>query len=953
PAEENPSSGKTIALLFAGFVGGLTNTFCDSMWFNSVEAEVYALSSFFTALVVWLMLKWEARADEPDNLKWLILIAYMMGISIGVHLLNLLAIPALGAIYYFRRYKFSWQGFMIAMFISIAILGFINGFIIKKIFEIAWWFERTFTGTIDITSGFFIKRGLGMPFGTGAFIFFVLLLGAVIYLIYFSQKKQKVLLNTFGLCVLMILLGYSSYTIIFIRSQVDPPINENSPNNLLKILEYLGREQYGDWPILKGHMYNAYAIAEKKTQPAYYKLSEKIPSEYFDYLRRLNPNAKITPDDLMKRYIISGYKPDYEWSENERFFPRMHSTQHYNDKGKYSYINYVSNKGSDPEDPLDDKPTGLENLKFFLDYQLYYMYIRYFLWNFVGREGDEQERIDSWRSGLEIGERLKLPDFTKNDPYRNYYYYLPLLLGLLGAFWQYDKNKKDTVVISLLFFFTGVAIIIYLNQTPQQPRERDYSFVGSFQTFCIWIGLGVLALTEYITKSLKQEINSKISSSVGLVCTLCVPTLMGVTNWFDHSRAGNYVAPDSAYNMLNSCAPNAILFTNGDNDTFPLWYLQEVEGIRTDVRIINMSLVNTDWYIHQLKKKVNDSEPLPLTLREVDYMGETNAMVRHNEPEIIVELPVDKEEVLRNKVLLPNDEAIDSLKPILPWKIKLRGSKSGGYYLMKQDIVIKNLVENIAKDGWDRPIYFAITIPPSSYLSLTPFFQLEGMAYRLVPVVRNPTDKNDYIQKDVMFENIYHKYRFRNLDNPNVFYDANIRRMIGNFRHNYLRLATEYTDEAAMLKEMNQFLKERKKDDTTAQALIRKNEQKIKLAMERAKKLIDYCTSKISDEAVYTETYHLSQFARLYHRVGDDKKAKELIRLTIKRADDELYFDREIKGRDITEDYNIYALQSTYIIAKDEIKDKELTNQVIRVVYKHYPELGQQMKQEVEKSSGF
>jgi hypothetical protein len=940
PAEENPSMGKTVALLFAGLVGGLTNTFCDSMWFNSVEAEVYAISSFFTAIVVWLILKWEARADEPDHFKWIILIAYMMGLSIGVHLLNLLTIPALGAVYYFRRYKFSWIGFSVAMGICIAILGFINTILIKKIFEIAWSFEKFFVGTIDITSSFFTKKGLGMPFGTGAFLFFSIMLGAIVFLIYYSEKKKKVLLNTFMLSTAMILLGYSSYTIILIRAQVDPPINENAPNNILKYLEYMGREQYGDWPILTGYMYNAYATGEKKSTPAYYKLSEKIAPERF----AKGQDVSITADDLMKRYLIHGYKPDYEWSEGKRLFPRMHSTQHYEGKGKYSYINYVSNKGADPSDPYDDKPTGLDNLKYFLSYQLNYMYLRYFMWNFVGREGDEQDRIDEWRSGLEFGERAKLPDFAKKDPYRNYYYYLPLLLGLIGAFWHYDKNKKDAAVIGMLFFFTGAAIIIYLNQTPQQPRERDYSFVGSFQTFCIWIGLGVIALADYLSKARKKEIDTPTGASIGLLCTLAVPTLMGATNWFDHSRAGNYVAPDSAYNMLNSCAPNAVLFTNGDNDTFPLWYLQEVESIRTDVRIINMSLVNTDWYIHQLRLKVNDSEPLPISLTEADYMGEVNAMVRLDKQEITVNLPVDVDKVLKNKVLTPQDTS--GIQKEIAWKIKLRGSRNNNY-LMKQDVVIKNLVENVAKNGWNRPIYFAITIPPSSYLNLTPYFQLEGMAYRLVPILRNPTDKTDYIQKDVMYDNIYNKYRFRNLDNPNVFYDSNIRRMVGNFRHNYLRLATEYTDEANKLRQMNKTL--RGKPD--AEKYIEANEQKIKIAMERAKKLIEFCNAKITDEAVPTETYHLTQFARLYNRVGNSKKAKQLIELTMKRADEEFFFDKNIKNLDISESYNMYAMHAAFQIARDELKDKNLATKIAEICYKYDPNMGKLMLDELNAPS--
>jgi hypothetical protein len=910
-----PSRGQSFALMAAGMAGALACTFADSIWFNAVEAEVYAPSSFFTAIVIWLMMKWEVRADEPDHLKWLILIAYMMGLSIGVHLLNLLAIPALGAIYYFRKYKFSWLGFGVAMAVSVFALGVINSFVIKNTFDVAFAFEKLFTGSVEYnpdTGKIGKETGLGLPFGTGALLFAVLFVSAVVFGIWYGQKKNLVALNVSLLSLVMVYLGLSSYTMLIIRSNAAPPINENNPSNLLNFVSYMKREQYGDWPLLKGPMYNAQPTRSRsgdRGTPMYYKFitEQKDP--------RLN-----------NKYVHYDYKPEYEWvvpvyrngelvdtKSGERVFPRMHSSSHYDGRGAYSYKNFVKDKGP-TDSPYDDNPTSAENLKFFWQYQVSYMYLRYFMWNFVGREGDEQGRIDDWESGLNFVKTRKLPEHLRNDPYRNHYYFLPLILGLAGLFWQYKRSKRDAVVVGMLFFFTGLAIILYLNQTPSQPRERDYSYAGSFQTFCIWIGLGVLALFDFLQKrfKLKEDTAAYLSSAA-----LLIPVQMGVENWADHSRAGNYVAPDSARNMLESCAQDGILFTNGDNDTFPLWYLQEVEGVRTDVRIINLSLINTDWYCHQLKQSYNGAKPVPLTLPETEYMGEVNgvkyltARDRGYDPAtgtLTVTLPVDKRALIDGGLIPAKDSS--RIESPMVWRIKARGGKDNKY-LQKQDVMIINILENIAKEGWKRPFYFAITIPSSSFLSLEEYFQLEGMATRVLPI-RTP-GRQERVNKEAMYENLTKKYRFRGLDDDKVFYDSNIRRMTGNMRHNFIRLASAYIDDMRELQAAD-----------SANPLIAEYGK-------RAVELIDMADKKISDAAIRTESYYFAQYARVLAEAGEKEKAKVFLKKAHARALEDLTTDRDYLKIEIgNRNLDVYTLQIVFMLSIDELNDPETAKIVAR-----------------------
>jgi len=856
--EKDPSGDSRVLILGAGLVGALACTFTDSFWFNAVEAEVYSLSSLFTAVVFWLMLKWDARADEPGHLRWILLITYVMGLSIGVHLLNLLTIPALGVMYYLRKYPFSWRGVAVAFGISVVILGVMNTFVIKTTFDLALAFEKTLVGadtvSYDAATNTFKTlsgTGMGLPMGYGALVFFIVLFAALAFGIYWTQKKRKVVANTVLLGTAMLYLGMSSYAVIFIRANANTPINENDPSDIVYFVKYMKREQYGDWPILYGHMYNSEYTWKETDEPNYVRVAG------------------------YPKYILDGKKYKQEFTTNNRFFPRMHSQQgHYSSMGgDFAYSKYVSDKGADPNNPFDDKVSGMENIKFFLEYQVAHMYVRYFLWNFVGRESDEQDA--NWESGFAslLGADKDLPEEMKADKSRNHYFYLPLLLGLLGAVWHFGARKRDASIVALLFFFTGLAIILYLNQTPSQPRERDYSYAGSFQTFCIWIGLGVVAVADLLQRVIKNK-TAYIST---FLCIALVPSVMGVQNWADHSRRGVYLPTDSAYNLLNSCAPNAILFTNGDNDTFPLWYLQEVEGIRTDVRIVNLSLLNTDWYINQLKFPINNSPALPITIPDFEYVDEKNNVFPWPKAKKL-SLPVDKEALLKNKVMLAKDTARAVSR--FEWSVPGIQVGQGQYGLQKKDKIIVNLIENIAKAGWDRPIYFAVSIPEDSYLGLTEYFRLEGYAYRVTPIrTINPQPQPGYygfVDLEITYENMIKKFQYRGLNDPGVFLDAQqSKRMILNMRNNFIRLAEAYATEAMMLESKAlQNIADKAKDDPAAAMQDPEDAQKVEFYRQRAAEVLDFCKKTLSEEQVPNPPYLNISYAQVYDNIGAKDKAK-------------------------------------------------------------------------------
>lgn len=790
------SRGRMIAILGSGVVGALAYAFSDTFWFSAVEAEVYGTSSLFTAVVFWAVLKWEAAADQPGANRWLILIAYLMGLSIGVHLLNLLALPAIVFVYYFRRYPLTRKGIFYTTLVSILILGVLVYIIIPGVAKVATWFELAFVNS------------LGLPYNSGLYFYIIFIIALLAAGLYYTHKQRKVLANTIILCLTVIMIGYSSFALIMIRSAANPPMDENNPEDVFKLVYYLNREQYGDRPLMYGQYYNAPVIDVKETSP--------------NYVRKDG------------RYEVSFRSLEYVYDKQFlTLFPRMWSNkpEHievYKEWGKVKGRS-VQITGRDGKRETILRPTFGENLRFFITYQVGHMYMRYFMWNFAGRQNDRQgygNAIDgNWISGISFidnlvaGPQNTLPDHRKNDKTRNTYYFLPLLLGLAGLFYQYRKCNSDFWVVLLLFIFTGVAIVVYLNQYPYQPRERDYAYAGSFYAFTIWIGLGVAAFYRMLGRILPSTTRAIIVSTVLL---LLVPGIMLSENRDDHDRSDRYTARDIAFNYLESCVPNAVLITNGDNDTFPLWYAQEVEGKRTDVRVLNMMLYNTDWYIDQMKIRAYESAPLPISLPADKYRDGTNNQVfireiskqpvpigevlewvkstnprtklQTSEGELIDFIPaktlrlmVDKEKVLANQVVPP--ELADQIVPYID--IKLTGS-----YLMKNQFMLLDL---LATNNWERPIYF-VSGGHEDAMGLEEYFQMEGFAYRLVPIrtvgAESPLDFGR-VNTERLYKNLMETYTWGNMNDPEVFLDeTNLRTYsVIRIRNKFVRLATALVSE--------------------------------------------------------------------------------------------------------------------------------------------------------------
>ncbi len=775
------TTGRMYAVLGSGTVGALAYTFSDSFWFSAVEGEVYAMSSFFTAITFWAITRWEREADEPHANRWIILIAYLIGLAVGVHLLNLLVIPAVVFIYYFKKFEtISRKGVIITSAISVFILGGIQGGVIPLIVKLAAWFEIKAVNSV------------GLPFNSGTILYAVLLVGGIVFGLMYTIKKAKPIANTVILCFTVILIGYSSFLVLVIRSQANTPMDENNPENAVNLLSYLNREQYGTWPILYGQYFSA-------------------PQDPKDPSRDGNP--VYAQDKKVGKYVViddrKGSIPNYD----DRFctlFPRMWSSQQNHVTGyrnwtnprNYQHISVTNPQTGEPESL--EKPTFGQNLYFFFAYQTGWMYTRYFLWNFVGRQSDIQGHGNSadgnWISGItpfdkaRLGPQTGLPDGADNNKARNTLFGLPFILGLLGLWYQLKKDNKNFTVVALLFFFTGIAIVVYLNQKPFEPRERDYAYAGSFYAFAFWIGLGVLAIYDFLEKKMNQTRSVLVATGL---CLLAVPALMAKEEWNDHDRSHRTIARDFAYNYLNSCAPNAILFTNGDNDTFPLWYAQEVEGIRTDVRVICLELLNTDWYIDQLVHKAYDSDPVPFSLTKAQYQQGSREAVLFKDRGIKGFIPVkDLVEFAKNddadhklemgggvsynyfptkNMSVPVDSATVVNNGTVPKALVNRIVKSidwtmTGNYVQKNHLMVLDL---LAHNDWKRPVYFAATAPAKSYLNLAPYLQLEGLAYRLVPIKQNPEQQQPEgrINTEVMYDNIMNKFKWGGMDKPGVFLD--------------------------------------------------------------------------------------------------------------------------------------------------------------------------------------
>jgi hypothetical protein len=845
-------------IIAAGVIGSLTFAFTDSFWFSAVEAEVYASSSLFTAIVFWAILKWERVADEKFANRWIILIAYLVGLSIGVHLLNLLAIPAIALIWYFKRYKPTAKGIIFTLLISGATIAFIMWGIVQGTPSIAQKFEVLFVNSF------------GLPYNSGMIAFIILVLAGSIGLIIYSVRTQKVILNMVIVSFTLILMGFSTYAIVMIRSKADPPMDENNPENAYTLMKYLNRSQYGTTPILTGYYYNAPAISMNRGNP-----------EYF-------------PKD--GKYVKTEGDPDYVFdSRFKTFFPRMYSSQGNHISG-YKMWGEIKGKPITINGTKEYIPTFSENLRFFFSYQLNHMYFRYFMWNFSGRQNDNQGYGDpfngNWLTGIgfldkaRLGHNGKQPTSMANPETMNRYYMLPFLLGMLGLFFHYRKSKKDFWVVMLLFFMTGIAIVLYLNQTPYQPRERDYAYTGSFYAFAIWIGLGVLGLYQLIVKYLK-----KYASIVAIVICAIIPVLVLAENYDNHDRSGRYTARDFGKNYLNSCEKNAILFVYGDNDTFPVWYAQDVENTRPDVRICNVTLLNGDWYIDQMKRKVYDSAPLPINMDHEKYENnirssllvrddikkpielstlmrimlsedprsklQTQGGTSYNYlPSKTIKITVDKQKVLATKTV-PADKTSKIADSIFI-DISAR-------YISKSDLAILNILAN---NNWERPIYLDLSVVNTTNLKLDDYLQNEGFAYRFVPI-KNPGNE-PAINTDILYNRLMNQFVWGNIGDKRIFVDENLKR----------------TTDVVQIKNLFYALADR--------LVFEEKNEKAKQVIE---KLYTIMPIGMYDASIY-DIY----IASVWYKLKDNLKGDQLMRTVAGESLDKIHFYQSL-GTEYLQDY--------------------------------------------------
>ena len=885
---------KLIAIEASGLVGALIYTFSDTFWFSAVEGEVYAYSSAFTAIVFWLILKWEDKADEAHSDRWLVLIAYMTGLSIGVHLLNLLCIPAIVLVYCYRRFpNIELKGSLIALIVSFVIVAAVLYGVVPGIITVGGWFELFFVNT------------LGCPFNTGEVVYIFLLVATVIWAIYetytdrslkrqnlafvlsvgmlgipfygfgwsavvigvvvlvalwfvlgYRKRVEKNLVpvitarvkNTALLCMLMLMIGYSSYAVIVIRSTANPPMDQNSPEDIFTLGSYLSRDQYGDRPLAYGQAYTSQVAFDVQGNMCIPKRTKGAP-----VYQRKEKASKEEKDS----YFVVTTKDKMVYAQN-MVFPRMYSSDHA--QAYESWLGGVT--GTEvPYDRCGESvmvkmPSQLDNIRFFLSYQCNFMYWRYFMWNFCGRQNDIQGNGEAehgnWITGISFidnlmyGDQSKLPDDLKNNKGHNVFYGLPLLLGLIGLFWQAWRGRRGIRqfwVVFFLFFMTGLAIVIYLNQTPMQPRERDYAYAGSFYAFAIWCGMGVAALYDIIARKMKGVNPTAIAAVVALLCVL-VPIQMASQTWDDHDRSGRYTCRDFGQNYLMTLQDkgNPIIFTNGDNDTFPLWYNQETEGVRTDARVCNLSYVNTDWYIDQMKRPAYNSPSLPITWPRLDFCSGTNEYVRvqpelkeqvlqfykenpeeakqqfgddpfevrnvmkywvrsknadmHVIPTDTLYLDIDKEAVKRSGMMMANDTIPDRMV------ISLKGKSA----LYKGELM---MLEIISQANWTRPVYVATTVGSDNYLNLGDNFVREGLANRITPFTTNaPGAKNFDTEKT--YNNVMNRYKWGGLEQKGLYIDETVMRMCYTHRHLMADLALQLIAEGKTDKALNVLRKSEK-----------------------------------------------------------------------------------------------------------------------------------------------
>ena len=885
------NAGNTIAILACSTIGALAYTYSDTFWFSAVEGEVYAFSSFFTAIVFWAITKWyDSDIEDPSSRRWILLIALMEGMAIGVHLLNLLTLPAIAFVVYYRKFKPQtsgrrFWGFMLTGIVSLLAIAVIMWGIIPGVAVVASKFELLFTNTFGapfntglivwtiltvvclVLSIFFTQKSenvilntifptlsmilTGALLFTGNTFFNILVIAAMVFcLIKFIAKKHRSLLNTAMLFLTMIIIGYSSYAIIIIRSNANPPMNQNNPEDMFNLLSYLNREQYGDRPLLYGQDFNAQFEKYENTTEIYTKRGDK--------------------------YVCVGhrFKPVFKAS-GCRVFPRMYSRE---SEHISVYKDFGGMKSS------QKKPTGLNNIKFFVNYQLNWMYWRYFLWNFSGRQNDIQGHGNTihgnWITGFDawdnarLGDQSLLPEYLKNNKGHNRYFMLPLILGLIGLIYQLWKNTKDWWIVSLLFILTGIAIVVYLNQTPIQPRERDYAYAGSFYAFAIWIGLGAAAIYELF----KKFTPGAVAGIVALLICAPVPYIMAEQNWDDHDRSNRYAAHDFARNYLETCAPNAILFTHGDNDTFPVWYAQEVEGIRPDVKICCLPYFASDWYIDQMKCASYDAKPMPLSIERIKY-----------EPNTRDQLMIDSRR--KDKGFMPLQEFIDYInddKNVVktgddayylfpskkfsfkadPKKVIEYGCVYPGFYKdtageteiyfdtvlnidLNRDYLLKNemmILDLLNTNDWERPIYIT-SLGSRHTLNLDNYFHNEGYAYRLTPMNKKAKAPEGVassdISTDIMYNNLMNVYTWGNINDPNVYIDQTILRTtkIVKIRSNFGELA---------------------------KALVKEGKT------DKAKEVMARCDS-VMPPAMYPVSYFDCDYTEGYYQAGEAETADSIL----------------------------------------------------------------------------
>lgn len=797
-----------IAVLGSALVGSLTYTFSDSFWFSAVEGEVYAMSSFLMALLFWLGLKWESEINTPRGHKWLVLISFVVGLSFGVHILSLLVIPSIVLLYFFKTYHtINFKTTAIATVISVLVLAFVFKFLFP------------FTLKFFSVSELFFINSFGMPYNSGSIIAGIILIAAFYFGLKQTKKKKKIMANTLLLSILFIMIGFSSWLMLPVRANANTTINENDPSSARELLAYYNREQYGDASIFYD---TYYSISYKREQET--RINERGEREYVyrdDKPKYEKRNGKYE--------IVNDYKgvlPNYS-SKHKGFIPRMTNPA---SEEMYKVIAGIPQNST-------RRPTFVENMKFMISYQFGYMYGRYFMWNFVGRQNDTQGQLDkyngNWLSGIDfvdsprLGPQTNLPSDTLENKGRNTYYFLPFLLGIIGLLYQIRWDKANFFTLLVFFVFTGFAIIFYTNPKPFEPRERDYAVVGSFYIFAIWVGFGVMALYQY----LKDFANKKaIALAVSVVALIAVPTLMASENWDDHDRSNRYTTHLNAQSYLESCDPNAIMFTIGDNDTFPLWYMQEVEGIRTDIKLVNSSLFATDWYIDQMKRKTYDAPPIPSQLTHdqykygsldlayhdpnprfkdtvitidyfmrwisssnpVTYVELQSGGVEKTYPSNKIRIPVDKAEVLRNGIVAQKDA--DKILDYIDITIDERG-------LTKNRILMLDI---IASNKWKQPIYFTGgAYADEEYIWLKDYLQLDGMAYKFVPIKTPMKDKSMFemgrIDPEKMYANVK-KWNWRNINDGKIYIDEQTKKNSISLRNNLIRLAETFALEGDTIK---------------------------------------------------------------------------------------------------------------------------------------------------------